>query len=126
MSSIDIKTEGSLLVLTVTGNVVTDHVVAIVNEYYSNGIVKDVIWDYTNGSLLSVSQTDFNRIIAAIINSLASGSRANGRTAYVGDRTVEFGILRMFTVSGETQGITIPYNVFRTIEEARRWLAQHH
>lgn len=111
-----------MLIVTVSGDIVTDNIIAVINEYYSNGIVKDVIWDYTNGSLLSASQKDFNRIIAAIKNSLASGARVNGKTAYVGDRTVEYGILRMFTVYGETEGITIPCSVFRTTEEARRWL----
>ena len=49
MAIIDITSEGSLLIATVKGNITADEFITIVLENYQSKIVKDVIWDLTNG-----------------------------------------------------------------------------
>lgn len=122
MPNIDIKTEGNLLILTVQGDMPTDEVVAIISEYYPNGIVKDVIWDFRNASLLSASKNDFRVIAETVKKSLANGARRGGKTVFVGSIDAEYGVLRMYTANAEIMGVTAPYNVFRSIEQARKWI----
>jgi hypothetical protein len=122
MSSIDIKAEGSLLILTVSGDMPTDKVIAIISEYYPNGIVKDVIWDFTNGSLLSTSQSDFIAIAEAVKKSVANGARKSGKTVFVGSIDVEYGLLRMYTVIADMSGVPVPYSVFRSMDQAINWI----
>jgi len=40
----------------------------------------------------------------------------------VGTNDPEYGLMRMYSVIAEMAGVTIKYNVFRTIDEAKNWL----
>ncbi|MEI6208984.1 MAG: hypothetical protein WCP20_19575 [Desulfuromonadales bacterium] len=124
MATIDIKSVGDLLILSVSGELSAEEVIAVVNEYYPNGIVKDVIWDLTNGSLQKMSQEDFKAIARAAKESVAQGFRQGGNTVYVGNSAVEYSLLSMYTAIAELTGVPITYHVFKTIEEVRTWLGQ--
>lgn len=122
MATIDIKTVGSLLVVSVTGNLASKEIIAVVKEYYSNGVVKNVIWDLTNGSLESISTKGFKEIAGATLQTITDGVRQGGKTVFVGNSTTEFGLMRMYAVIAEIAGVSIKYTVFRTIEEAQQWI----
>lgn len=122
MAIIDITYKGTLLVVSVTGNISADEIVAVVTEHYPNGIVKDAIWDLTNGSLQSISRSGFQKIAKASFASVAGGARQGGKTAYVGSADVEFGLLRMYSAFAEMTGTHIKYNVFKSIEDAESWI----
>jgi hypothetical protein len=124
MAILDIKTVGNLLIVSVSGKLDADEVITVINEYYPNGIVKNVIWDLTNGSLLLISQHGFRRIAKAAKESVEGGARQGGKTAYVGLADVEYGLLRMYSAIAEMTGIPINYFVFKTFEEARVWINQ--
>ena len=125
MATIDIKIEDNLLVVTVTGELTANETMAVIHDHYPTGIIKDVIWDLTNGSLLSISQDGFRAIAHAAKQAVASGSRQGGKTAYVGLATVEYGLLRMYSSIAEVTGVPIKYYVYRTIEEARNWIYEN-
>ena len=125
MATLDIKNAGDLLIVSVSGKLIANEVIDVINEHYPNGIVKDVIWDLTSGSLLLISQDGFRNIAKAAKKSLENGARQGGKTAYVGLADVEFGLLRMYSAIAEMTGIPIKYFVFKTIEEARIWINHH-
>jgi hypothetical protein len=123
MATIGIKTDGSLLVVSVNGDLTAREVISVVEEYYPGGAVKDVIWDLSNGSLASISTQGFKEIATATLKAVANGARSGGKTVFVGNNSAEFGLMRMYAVIAEIAGVSIQYTVFRTMEEALQWLA---
>ena len=124
MATIEITTEGSLLIASVTGNITADELIAVVLEYYPTVTIKDVIWDLTKGSLKSISPEGFKAIAQITKLVVAGGSRRGGKTAFVGSVDCEYALSRMYKVIAEVTGVPIKYNVFKTIYEARNWLGQ--
>jgi len=123
MATIDITTEGSLLIATVTGNITANELIAVVLEYYPNDMVKDVIWDLTNGSMKAISKDGFSEIAKTTKMVVAGGARRSGKTVFVGGVDREYVLSSIYKVIAEVTGVPIKYNVFMTLEEARNWLA---
>lgn len=124
MAAIDTSIEGCLLIVSVTGDLSADETISVIREYYPAGTVRDVIWDLTSGSLLAISKNGFHAIAKAAKESVAGGSRQGGKTAYVGNADVEYGLLRMYTAIAEVTGVPIKYHVFKSLEEARSWMEE--
>jgi hypothetical protein len=124
MATIAITIEGSLLIATVTGNIAANELIAVVLEYYPDNIVRDVIWDLTNGSLESITTDGFSEVAKTVKRAVAGGSRQGGKTVFIGSVDREFALSRLYNVIAEVTGVPIKYNVFKTIEEARNWLKQ--
>jgi hypothetical protein len=124
LAAIDIIIEDRLLIVSVTGKLSADEVIAVVREYFSNGIVKDVIWDLTNGSLQSISRVGFEAIARAAKDALKSGSRQSGKTVFVGYATVAYDLMRMSPVVTDITDMYVEYNICETLEEARNWLVR--
>jgi hypothetical protein len=122
MAKIDIKIVDNLLIVSVSGELTAEEVIAVVDEYYPKGIVKDVIWDLTNGSLQSISREGFKAIAIAAKRSVEGGFREGGKTAYVGGAEVEYGLLRMYKTIAEMTGVPVKYDVFKTVEEVKNWI----
>jgi hypothetical protein len=123
MATTDVIIEGNLLIISVTGDMTANEVIAVVEEYYSNGIIKDVIWDLTLGTMQSITGEGFKLIAKVTKMALANGSRMGGKTVFVGNSIVEYDYFRMYTVVAEITGVTTNYNVFKTLEEAKNWIA---
>jgi len=123
MATIDITIEGSLLIATVTGNITANELIAVVLEYYPNDMVKDVIWDMTNGSMKAISKDGFSEIAKTTKMVVTGGARRNGRTVFVGGVDREYVLSSIYKVIAEVTGVPIRYEVFMTLEEARNWLA---
>lgn len=121
MATINIRMVGYLLIVTISGELSSDEVIAVVNEYYSKGI-KDVIWDLTGGSLRKMTKDDFIAIATATKKAVELGARKDGRTVYVGSNELENDLLRMYANIAEMTGVTAKYDVFRTIDEVRDWI----
>jgi len=122
MATIDITTEGNLLIATVIGVLIAEEVMAVIKEYYANRIVRDVIWDLTHCSLRSLPKTDVQLLARVSKESVARGAREGGKTAFVVNSTVDYGLMRMYSSIAEKVGVPVEYNMFRTIEDARNWL----
>jgi len=123
MATIDITIEGSLLIATVTGNITANELIAVVLEYYPNDMVKDVIWDLTNGSMKAISKDGFSEIAKTTKMVVAGGARRSGKTVFVGGVDREYVLSSIYKVIAEVTGVPIKYKVFMTLEEARNWLA---
>lgn len=122
MATINIINVINLLIVTVSGSLTADEVIAVVNEYYSNGIVRDVIWDLTNGSLHSISHKGFKAIAKASKEAVACGARQDGKTVFIGDSDLKCGLLRMYSAIAEITGVPNKYDVIMTLDEARDWI----
>ncbi len=124
MATIDVKSEEKLLIVTVIGNTTADQLVSVICEYYPKNDVTDVIWDFTDGSWNLIPQSGFREIARAAKVSVEAGSRQGSKTAFVGTAGLEFGLHRMYQTIAESSGIPIKYNVFKTLEEAKKWIRQ--
>jgi nucleoside-diphosphate-sugar epimerase len=122
MAAINIKIVDNLLIVTPLGELTSEEVIAVINEYYPDGTVKDVIWDLTGGSLRSMSTDDFIEIAKAAKRVLDNGARKDGRTVYVGNSEIEYDLLRMYATIAEKTGVPVKYEVFRTVEEVKNWI----
>ena len=125
MATIHTRIEGSLLIVSVSGVLTAEEVASVIAQYYSNGIVKDVIWDIAIGSLSFISNDGFREIAGVANKALESGARQGGKTAYIGSAEQEYGVLKMYTAIAELTGVPTQYNVFGTIKEARNWIDQN-
>jgi hypothetical protein len=122
MATTDIIIEGIVLLISVIGDLTANETVAVIREYYSNGIIKDVIWDLTLGTMQSITGNGFESIAKVTKEALADGSRQGGKTVFVGNAIVEYDVLRMYAVIAEITGVSIEYNVFGTLEEAKNFV----
>ncbi len=122
MAAIEIKIIDDLLIATVSGTLTAAEVIEVVNEYYPGGVVRNVIWDLTHGSLHFISHEGFRSIAKAAKEAGASGIRRNGKTVYVGSNEIECGLLSMYTAIAEVTGVAAKYEVFTTIREAEDWI----
>lgn len=124
MSPVDAQIEDSLLILTASGDLTSDEIIATVRQHYTSGKVKDVIWDLTNASLQLISRSGFEAIAGVAKEAVDSGGRISGKTAYIGTSDVNFGLLRMYTAIAEITGVEVKYYVFKSHLEARKWIAE--
>ena len=124
MASINIKAEGSLLIISVTGDLTVDELKAVFKEYYPIEIVKDIIWEFSNAPTQLNTQKDLEAISRATKEALGSWSRKGGKTVFVGKSSVEYGLLCKYTAMAQLTGIPIEYHVVRNIEEARSCIKQ--
>jgi len=110
--------------MVVHGDMVCSEAISAVLEHYTDDTVKDVIWDFIDGSNLKMTDNDFKALALAAKRTVDQGYRKGGRTVFVGNKVVEYGLLGMYGIIAETMGINITYNAFKTLDEAKRWLAE--
>ena len=126
VATINFETEGSTLILTVTGDLTAEEVIYAITNIYPVDNPKDIVWDLTNASLRLLSLSNFETIARVAKESAATnGLRRRGKTTHVVDSAAEYGLFRMYTVIAEMTGVPFEYSVYKTIEEARRWLTQN-
>jgi hypothetical protein len=123
MAAIEIKTDGHVLMVVITGDATAQELIAVIQEYYPKDDVTDVIWDFTCGSWKNISQSGFKDVARAAKEAVASGTRQGSKTAFVGTAGLEYGLHRMYQTIAEVTGVPITYNTFKTMEEAHQWMA---
>ena len=90
------------------------------DDYYAGEVTLNCLWDLTQADLSDIVTGDL-RDEAMQTRALAD-KRKGGKTALVAEGTVEFGISRMLEVFYELQYMPFAIEVFRTIDEAMKWL----
>jgi len=123
MATINIKTEGHVLIVTITGDATAPELISVIKEYYPKADVTDVIWDFTFGSWQYISQSGFKDVAISAKEAVARGTRHGSKTAFVGTDGLEFGLHRMYQAIAEVTGVPVTYNTFKTMEEAQQWMA---
>lgn len=124
MAAIIVKSEGSLLNVYVSGILTAEEVTSVIKKYYTNEIIKDIIWDISIGSLGSITEDGYKEIARTANDAISIGSRKSGKTAFVGHDNIECGLLKMYAAIAIETGVPTKYHVFRTIGKARDWLSK--
>ena len=125
MATIIVKSEGSLLIVYVSGILTAEEVTSVFKENYTNGNIKDVIWDISIGSLGSITEESYKAIARTAYDAISGGSRKGGKTAFVGHDDIEYSLLKMYAAIAKETGVPTKYHVFRTIGKARDWIATY-
>ena len=116
MVHLEITTEGNLLIVSVVGQLTVDDLINVIEEHYSKGIVKNVIWDLRNGMFPPIPF--FLQIAVSVKEVTASGSRQEGNTVFIGNSNEDHKFLSLYSVIAGSAKVPIKYYVCRTMLEA--------
>ncbi len=114
------ETDKDLTLVTVSGAITADDLKDWGVKYYEGQITSHILWDVTKADLSAI-QGDQLKEIAAIVSRI-SEVRRGGKTAFVYDQPLEYGIGRMFQAYSEMENMPFEVQTFRRVEEARQWL----
>ena len=115
-----IEKDRDLTVFKVTGVLNFDEAMATVKSFYEAEPTKNVIWDLQEVTEIPFSSKEVESI--ADNPARAKGKRPGGKTAFVSQNNMVFGLARMFQIQTELKNIPYTVKVFRTIKEANDWL----
>jgi len=107
------------MVFRAVGTLSFDELVETIETCYPL-VTRHILWDFRDCDLTGITSNQFMMLPAIARSSMSN--RKDGKSAYVGTDTVSYGLLSMYVVIAEVQGITYTYNVFRTLEAALEWL----
>src|SRR6185369_17745430 len=82
---------------------------------------RHILWDFRDCDLSGITSKQF-MMLPAIASSFMTNRRKDGKFAYVGTDTVNYGLLSTYVVIAKIQGVIYNYNVFRTLKAALEWL----
>ncbi len=103
-----------------TGRITAADLLAWVVRYYAGKPTRLILWDFNDAELADLS-SDALKSLANEVKK-RSVARVGGKTAFVSDADLAFGLGRMFQVFSELEGIRVEYMIFRSMAEAREWL----
>ena len=109
-----------LTVFTVKGLLSFDDAMPVVKAFYDGSPTKHVIWDMTDTTEVQFTSEEVIKI--ATFEPRIGGKRALGKTAFVAQKDVLFGLSRMFEIHSGMVNSPYPVMVFRSIEQAYNWL----
>ena len=89
-------------------------------QYYAGKITPLILWDLTKADLSGLT-TDEIRKIAQSTREI-SDIRKGGKTALVFDKTLEYGMGRMFEAYSDIADMPFEFRAFRSIDDAKKWL----
>ncbi len=118
--SAEYKTEKDLTIVTAEGAISADDLLDWGKSYYEGPITSLILWDVTKADLSGL-QADKLRVIAESMSRI-SDARRDGKTAFVYDKPLEFGIGRMFQAYSEIEDMPFQVQSFRSFHAARKWL----
>ena len=118
--SAEYDTEKDLTIVTAQGLITADDLLDWGNHYYEGQITQRILWDVTNADL-SALQADQLQEIAENMSRI-SEVRRGGKTAFVYDKPLEYGIGRMFQAYSEMEAMPFEVQSFQSFDEAREWL----
>ena len=88
----------------------------VADKNYKDGMNR--LWDFRDADLSAIASNDIAEMAQYSMN--FPPGKNDVKVAFVTNRTIEFGLSRMFEMASE--GLT-PIMVFRSIEDAEDWLA---
>lgn len=109
-----------LTVFTVKGALSFDNAMPLVKAFYDGDPTKHVIWDLTDTTEVQFTSEEVEKI--AKFDPRIEGKRALGKTAFVAQKDILFGLSRMFELHSDIVNSPYPVMVFRSIEQAYKWL----
>jgi len=113
----------SCLIISANGPATVQDILAFVHE-----ALNDDRWRSGMNAIVNYSQAELDALTSSEIHTLANAVEGlkeeigAGRIAHVVSRTVDFGMLRMWENLVEDH-VHFDYRIFRSMDNARRWLA---
>jgi SpoIIAA-like len=118
----EIDKEKQLITFTVTGELDFDELSEAYQSYYDDEKPsKNMLWDFRSakgGSILSKERLEQY----ALFPKRYAHKRPVGKTAYVVESDLGFGLGRMIMAYAQFSDIKVEINVFRSMDEAIQWL----
>ncbi len=117
MIEVEYEGDSGLTVVSIVGSTTFDEVMSVIKAHYPS-VGCGLMWDITRGSMGALTSDNLRRISKTVRE-----LRRSGFTAYVGSEDLEYGLLRMYETISEFGQARHELGVFRTVAEARAWLA---
>ena len=118
-----IDKNADLVVYTVSGKVSAVDIKEIIELFYQGNVFKYVLWDITEGDLSSLTADDVQNLASTPREH--SEKRIGGKTALVAAKDAAFGLARMFEILTEHKNFSFETHVFRSMDEATKWLFEN-
>ena len=115
-----LKEDQSLTILTVHGTLTCDEVIATLDALHGNEVPLHLLWDMREADVSKITREDMDQIVAAEKQYVRL--HGNGKTACVVQSELAFGRFRMYDALAELAGLTNTRRVFRSMDDAVRWL----
>ena len=113
-------TEKDLTIVTAEGVITADDLLDWGNNYYEGQITSLILWDVTDADLSKLQADQLSEIAEHM--SRISGARRGGKTAFVYDKPLEYGIGRIFQAYSEMEDMPFEVRSFQSFDKAREWL----
>ena len=109
-----------LTIHKVTGEVFCEEIITALKHYWGDQPTKNLLWDCTRANMNHLFYSEARTIIDYDIPK--TNKRSGGKTALVGPKNLEFGMLRTLKALREFQNPSYQIEVFRSLVEANQWL----
>jgi hypothetical protein len=119
LADISVEQRDDIMVFRATGTMSYDELVETIETCYPL-VTWHLLWDFRDCDLTGITSNQFRMLPAIAMSYMIN--RKGGKSAYVGSDTINYGLLSMYVVIAEVQGMKYSYNVFRTFEAALEWL----
>ncbi len=110
----------SLTTFTATGKMTVDDFHDFLERYYVGQVTRFILWDLTRADLSAFKTADIKEVAQCIVR--ISEARRGGKTAFVYDQSLEFGIGRMFQAYSQMADMPFEVQAFKSLVEAKAWL----
>ena len=111
-----------LTVFKVTGEFLYDEIISVVKSFYEGQPTENVLWDLSDITEIQLTSEQVERIVS--LSQRFNSSRSKGKTAFVAQKDIVYGLSRMFNTLGEISGAPFQRWAFRSMEEAYQWLSE--
>lgn len=118
-----VEKEKAITVFKATGALRFDEVMSAVKSFYAANPTKHVLWDLLEITDIQLSSKEVEMI--ASYQPRYDGKRESGKTAFVAQKDVLFGLSRMFELHSEVKAAPYPTMVFRSLQEACQWFDEN-
>lgn len=109
-----------LTTFKVTGVLSSDMVFPVVKAFYEGEPTSHVLWDLTDTTDVQITTEEVLDLVR--FKPRYGGKRETGKTAFVAQKDVLFGLSRMFEIQSNIQNAPYAIMVFRSLYEAYQWL----
>ncbi len=111
-----------LMVFKATGALRYDDIIYAVKSFYEGQPTENVLWDLSDITEIQLTPEQVESIVS--LSQRFNIARSKGKTAFVAQKDLVYGLSRMFNTLGEIMGAPFQRGAFRSMEEAYQWLSE--
>jgi len=110
----------NLTIFRVTGVLSFGEVFPVVKAFYDGDPTRHVLWNLIETTGIELTAEEVKAI--AHFKPRYEGKRELGKTAFVAQKDILFGLSRMFEIQSGIKEAPYPIMVFRSLNEAQQWI----